>query len=29
MKAYSDKFLRNVKPDVIGDFIKEQILNLH
>ena len=22
-KAYSDKFLRNVKPDVIGDFIKE------
>tara|TARA_B100000965_G_C19579588_1_gene752918 strand:- start:791 stop:1054 length:264 start_codon:yes stop_codon:yes gene_type:complete len=22
-KAYSDKFLRTVKPDVIGDFIKE------
>ena len=24
MKAYSDKFLRNVKPDAIGDFIKQQ-----
>ena len=23
-KAYSDKFLRNVKPDAIGDFIKQQ-----
>ena len=23
-KAYSDKFLRNVKPDAIGDFIREQ-----
>ena len=23
-KSYSDKFLKNVKPDVIGDFIKEQ-----
>ena len=23
IKAYSDKFLRTVKPDVIGDFIKE------
>ena len=24
IKAYSDKFLRNVKPDAIGDFIKQQ-----
>ena len=23
-KSYSDNFLKNVKPDVIGDFIKEQ-----
>ena len=23
-KSYSDKFLKNGKPDVIGDFIKEQ-----
>ena len=23
-KSYSDRFLKNVKPDVIGDFIKEQ-----
>ena len=23
-KSYSDKFLKNVKPDIIGDFIKEQ-----
>ena len=27
-KAYSDKFLRNVKPDAIGDFIKQQNPNL-
>ena len=23
-KAYSEKFLRNVQPDAIGDFIREQ-----
>jgi|TARA_B100001057_G_scaffold500519_1_gene616082 hypothetical protein len=23
-KSYSDKFLKNVKPDIIGDFIREQ-----